>query len=99
MTTLVLQAHLFCESCPGSFTKVKYLTEHQKKCHSVQGKKHTCDQYGYSALYQSVLKKHVSMVHKNNIAQEIENKKNIEQNMELAMEITTNVFVEDMGHE
>ena len=38
MTTLVLQAHLFCESCPGSFTKVKYLTEHQKKCHSVQRK-------------------------------------------------------------
>jgi len=23
---------------PGSFTKVKYLTEHQKKCHSVQRK-------------------------------------------------------------
>ena len=28
-------------------------------------KKLTCDQCGYSALYQSVLKKHVSMVHEN----------------------------------
>jgi len=52
-----------CESCPESFTKVKYLTEHQKKYHTDKGKKHTCDQCGYSALYQSVLKKHVSMVH------------------------------------
>ena len=30
-----------------------------------KGKKLTCDQCGYSALYQSVLKKHVSMVHEN----------------------------------